>query len=302
MTASKNILVTCATGKQGSAAIRALIADSSDITIFALTRNPASESAKALAQKSGNIKLVKGNLNDVESIFTSLTSLGPVDGVFSVQPAIHDGATIESEERQGKDLVDFSIKNGVKHFVYTSVDRHGDTATCVPHFTTKHKIEAYLLSKSEGTDMKWTILQPTFFMENFTRDFVGKVTFAMWHSYIKDKPLQLVATRDIGVFAAKALLQPDEYTCRKIGLAGDELTFAQANEVFRKHTHTNIPRTFDFVANIVGWMVKELAVMMRWFKDVGYGVDVAALKREYPELLSFGEWIDKESPWTKKSL
>lgn len=66
------------------------------------------------------------------------------------------------EQRQGKVLIDASLKAGVKFFVYSSVDRHGEDSinnpTDVPHFIHKHEIEHYLIEKTKSTDMRWTIL------------------------------------------------------------------------------------------------------------------------------------------------
>lgn len=42
---------------------------------------------------------------------------------------------------------------------------------------------------------------------------------------LKGKPLQLVATSDIGYFGAEAFLNPNKYEGKGISLAGDELTF-----------------------------------------------------------------------------
>jgi uncharacterized protein YbjT (DUF2867 family) len=79
------------------------------------------------------------------------------------------GQTVQTEEAQGKALVDAALKNGVKHFVYTSVDRGGDKSydnpTYVPHFISKHNIEHHLVDSSKGTDMGWTVLRPTAFLE-----------------------------------------------------------------------------------------------------------------------------------------
>jgi uncharacterized protein YbjT (DUF2867 family) len=86
----------------------------------------------------------------------------PIWGVFSVQQAIGGDANPEREERQGKALVNAAIQTGVKHFVYTSVDRRGSQSdsdpTYAPHFISKHRVEKYLLEKSAGTDMTWIIL------------------------------------------------------------------------------------------------------------------------------------------------
>lgn len=102
--AAINVLVTGATGKQGGATIDALLSapNSSEITIFALTRNTESASAKALVEKAReHIKLVQGDLNDCPAIFTAIAS--PINGVFCVSiPAMGLGADSEAEETQGK--------------------------------------------------------------------------------------------------------------------------------------------------------------------------------------------------------
>lgn len=82
------VLVTGATGKQGSAVIDALLASSSvkDILIFALTRNPESAPAKALQAKAPEkIELVKGDLKDCNAVFKrhSLANQGGIRGLDS---------------------------------------------------------------------------------------------------------------------------------------------------------------------------------------------------------------------------
>jgi len=85
---SKVVLVTGATGKQGGAVVDALTSSpqASEFTILAVTRNPSSGSAQKLAQKP-QVKLVQGDLNDVEEIFKNAKEVEPrpVWGVFSVQ-------------------------------------------------------------------------------------------------------------------------------------------------------------------------------------------------------------------------
>jgi uncharacterized protein YbjT (DUF2867 family) len=79
------------------------------------------------------------------------------------------GASVATEEAQGKALVDASIANGVEYFVYSSVDRGGDeesweNPTSIPHFAAKHRIELHL-RETAADKMMWTILRPTVFME-----------------------------------------------------------------------------------------------------------------------------------------
>lgn len=84
---SKAILVTGATGKQGGAVVKQLLAANADITILAVTRNASSPSAQKLAQMSPNIKLVEGNLNDPAALFRNAREAAPqgIWGIFSVQ-------------------------------------------------------------------------------------------------------------------------------------------------------------------------------------------------------------------------
>lgn len=119
MTTPKPLLVLGATGKQGKKLITTLLASPSkeSFTILALTRNPDSASAKALAAKSSNIKLVKGDLDDVPAVFKAAldsTNGEKIWGVFSVLQAVQDGATQVREVKQGKDMVDEAIANDVQ--------------------------------------------------------------------------------------------------------------------------------------------------------------------------------------------
>lgn len=84
---NRAILVTGATGKQGGAVIKALLADKAGFRILAVTRDTNSPSAKRLAAKSSDITLVQGDLNDTEAIFKAAeqATSHPIWGVFSVQ-------------------------------------------------------------------------------------------------------------------------------------------------------------------------------------------------------------------------
>ncbi|KAK7956422.1 uncharacterized protein PG986_005644 [Apiospora aurea] len=315
------ILVTGATGKQGSATIDALIASGAldTHTLVAVTRNPASGTAQKLASRG--VQLVQGDLNDVPAIFANVKKqLGGGDnakvwGVFSVQTAIGGGASPESEERQGKALVDAALANGVAHFVYTSADRGGEARsfsnpTQVPHFVSKYNIEHHLVEQaataaaasSNGRPaMTWTILRPVAFMENFTVGFGTKIMATGMRVSLNGKPLQLVSARDIGWFAAQAFIRPEAYAGRSVTLAGDELTLSDLRAVFQQKTGHDMPETFQFVARILFWLSAEFGSMFRWFHDEGFGADFSALRKEHAGLQSWGDWLENESDWVVKS-
>jgi uncharacterized protein YbjT (DUF2867 family) len=294
------ILVTGATGKQGGAVVRALLSSPPPYAheILALTRNVSSPAAKSLASKP-NITLLQGDLDDCDAIFAAAGGKGAVWGVFSVQiPSIKKGEG-NKEETQGKALVDAAVAHGVFHFVYSGVDRGGKgksdvTPTEIPHFITKHNIEAYLRVKVEGTEMKYTILRPVAFMDNCNNNLFGRIFAAMWLG-MGTRPLQLVACKDIGIFAALALSQPEEYAGKAITLVGDELTQPQGNEVFWKVFGRSMPRSYGVFGSLIQWMIPEAGAMFTWFVESGYGGDLAQCKRLNPGMLDLEAWYREES-------
>ncbi|KAJ5329021.1 hypothetical protein N7452_009411 [Penicillium brevicompactum] len=292
------VLITGATGKQGGSVIDNLLKKQAPFKILAVTRDINSAAAKKLAQKSDQITLIEGNLDDPAAIFENAKRQWstPVWGVFSVQAV---NPRNDDEKRQGIALVDESIKQDVKFFVYSSVDRHGSDSdhnpTPVPHFIHKHEIEAHLKAKTEHGGMDWTILRPVAFFENFTPDYFGKVFTTAWKMSLKGKPLQVIATGDIGFFAAAAFMNPEASKNHAISLAGDELTFEEMAQTFKRLTGKNVPTTFTTPVWLMMSMVKELGVMFKWFYDQGFAADVAALKKLHPELKTFEDWLKEDS-------
>ena len=215
--------------------------------------------------------------------------------------AIGNGA---SEEAQGKSLIDESIKHGVKHFVYSSVDRGGakstDNPTRIPHFIHKYNIEKHLVANSKDGNMDWTILRPTAFYENFTPDFFGKIFATSFKMALKEAPLQMVGVSDIGAVAAEVFMNANAYKGRAISLAGDELTYAQFKDIFETRTGQTLPTTWRPLAALFMAIVKDMGYMFKWFHDEGFGADVEEVKKIHPGLKDFETWLETESGFVKK--
>lgn len=302
---SKSILITGLTGKQGTAVLKHL-SRSPEFTLLGLTRNANSATCASLLKSYPRLQFVTGNLDHPKEIFDSLPA--SIWGIFSVQAALVSGFNPSREEKQGMGLIDEAILRGVKHFVYSSVDRHGDASdnnpTNVPHFQSKFRIEEHLKKRcqEEATTMTYSILRLPTFMDNLSDDFVGRFAATAWKVGLRPgRKLQVIATDDIGHYASEAFTKLDLWRNRAVSLSGDELTFAEANRAFAERFGHDIPRTFDFL----GWIVlhvlwfNELAIMFKWWDQVGSLADVGVLRGENPELKSFKDWLE-ESDFAKK--
>ncbi|KAH8819136.1 hypothetical protein F5884DRAFT_743561 [Xylogone sp. PMI_703] len=306
---SKSILVTGATGKQGSALIDALIAAQAannavgPFKILAVTRDRTSHSAKVLDNKP-NVSVIQGDLSDPDAIFDEATVDGhKVWGVFAVL------INSDEEEKQGKALVTTAVARGVQHFVYSSGDRGGperseEDPTFVKNFAAKFHIEKHLqkLAASSPQEMTYTILRPVTFYENMTTDIHGKGFARMWEQMGPKKPLQLISTKDIGLFAAKAFLNPEEYRNVGLTLVGDELNHTAANAIFQEVVGHPMPMAPCPIGTAVKYFLKDtVGDMFKWFEEVGYGGDVAECKKILPGLVDYRTWLVEQSPFVQRS-
>ncbi|KXT09686.1 hypothetical protein AC579_188 [Pseudocercospora musae] len=115
-------------------------------------------------------------------------------------------------------------------------------------------------------------------------------------------PMKHFHTKDIGKIAAEAFLHAGspEYKNMSIPVAGDEISVAEAERVFREVTGQQIPETYEFIARILKWSLHEqLGIMCDWFRTHGFGVDVPQLRKRYPYLENFRAWLETESAWTQ---
>jgi len=311
----KPILITGATGNQGSAVLSHLLAlnaaspTSPPFTLYALTRHPTSAAARALAAKSPTIHLTPGNLGNPAAVFAAIPE--PLWGVYSVQLGI--GQTQAAEEQQGKALVDAALAHGARRFVYSSAARLAESRVRVAQCESKAAIEAYLKARAgqgEGEGealgeaeaeaeegMTYMILQPTGFFENMKPGFQG-VVFAgvLRYNLPRRYKLGFISTDDIGWFAAQAFLQPEaaEYRNASIVLAGDKLSFDDAKRIYEK-MREKLPlpvggRLFPFL--VTGLFVRELGELFRYFSQQEYEVDIAALRKLYSGLKDFVAWLE----------
>ncbi len=185
-------LILGVTGGQGSHVARALLRRG--WTVRGLTRNPTSASARAIA--ADGVQLVRGDLDDRSSVAAALEG---VQASYVVTDWFKAG--LDAEVRWACDAADQAHGAGV-HVVYASVvEAH--TATAVPHFASKGRVEAHLRARG----IRATVLRPGIFFEDLVeRRYVPWVTWGMMPVLTGwDTPVPWVALDDLGEAAADAL-------------------------------------------------------------------------------------------------
>ncbi len=274
------VLVTGATGKQGGATLRHLTGKG--FRLRAMTRKPGSDAAKAVAALGAEV--VQGDLDDAPSLERALAGCW---GVFAVQNTWEAG--IEREEAQGKRIAELARRQGVQHYVYTSVGS-ANRSTGIPHFDNKARIEQRVRELKFPSHV---ILRPVFFMENLVSPsfLQGDRLVTAMRSTTK---LQMIAVDDIGRFAAQAFVDAGKWSGSETDLAGDAATMPEAAAavgeiVGRKITFEPIP------IEAVRKNSDDVAKMLEWFERVGYSADIPSLEARWgirPKTLR--EWARKQ--------
>lgn len=233
---SAPVLVTGATGRQGGAAVRALLA--AGVPVRALVRDPDSARAQAVAECGA--ELVTGDLEDLASVRRAAEG---ARAVFSVQTP--DSPTYEREQLHAGNLVDAAREAGVKQFVHTSVSGAGQHET-MPGWAEGRwaELETYYWSKAAIQDRvraagfpRWTLLKPGLFMENFLplSPLLPQGPKGGLMTLIKpEREVALVACEDIGRAAAAAVLEPDRFHQVELELASDHPTMEQVAQTFSR--------------------------------------------------------------------
>jgi uncharacterized protein YbjT (DUF2867 family) len=264
----KRVLVTGATGHQGGAVARELLARG--YRVHAMTRKPEGEKAQELVRLGAKIE--QGDLDDEASITRALRGAW---GTFAVQNTWEAG--VEREEVQGKRFAQAARDAGVQHFVYTSV-ASAHRKTGIPHFENKWRIEETVRGLGFPTSV---VIRPVFFMENFLSPWFkpaidqGKLMLAVR----PDTVLQMIAVQDIGKYGLWAFDEHERLNGRGIDIAGDAHTLPEAARILSQA----IGRPVEFVQQPIAEVRKfseDYAIMLEWFDRAGYDADIEGIALE----------------------
>ncbi|MBF6173794.1 NmrA family NAD(P)-binding protein [Nocardia blacklockiae] len=289
------ILVTGATGKQGGATVRHLLAAGRPVR--ALVRDTTTPAARALAAAGAELAL--GDFDEPGTLRAAVTS---VRGVFAVPPNPFDPTNDDKdrEARRGVALVEAARDAEVDHFVFTGIasfDGDGERVAAG-----KQAIEDAV----RAGGMRYTLLRPVRFMENYLAQGtpIDGITGGVHrHLFPPDHPVQMIAVDDIGVLAARAFAEPERFHGRTLELAGDALTPVAA--AARITAATGIPVRYHQLSEAEADALGEpIASVARRVADGGSGwhADLHALRVIHPGLRTFDDWLAETGAAQLKSL
>jgi uncharacterized protein YbjT (DUF2867 family) len=235
MSGTKLIAIVGATGAQGGGLARAILADSGGgFTVRALTRDPSSEKATALAAQGAEV--VRADIDDEASVRSAF------DGAYGAYCVTNfwEHFSGEKEIVQAGNMARAAKSAGLKHVIWSTFE---DSRKWIPltddrmptlqgrfkvaHFDAKSEADHYFTDLGIPT----TLLLTSAYWENFIyfgwgpqkgEDGVLAVTFPMG-----DKRLPSIATEDIGKCAYGIFKAGDEFIGRTVGVAGEHLTGAE---------------------------------------------------------------------------
>lgn len=241
MADKKIIAIIGATGAQGGGLARAILSDpNSEFAVRALTRNPDSDNAKALAEMGAEV--VTADVDDVESLKATFSG---AYGAYCVTP-FWEHMSPEKEKTQAQNMADAAKAAELKHVIWSTFEDTRDWVPLeddrmptlqgkykVPHFDAKSEVNDYFSSR-----VPTTLLFTSFYWDNFIyfgsgpqRGPDGKlaITFPMG-----DKKLAGIAAEDIGKCAYGIFKKGDDMIGETVGISGEQLTGQQMADALSK--------------------------------------------------------------------
>lgn len=308
MLSKKIIVVFGATGAQGGGLAKAILNDpNSEFAVRAITRNPDSDKAKALAKIGAEI--VAGNIDDPKSIQKALK--GAYGAYFVTFYWSHLSA--EKEYQEAHEMAKAAKEAGLQHVIWSTLE---DTRTYIPlddnrmptlqgkyknpHFDAKGAANHFFINLKVPV----TFLMASFYWDNLItsgpqKGADGKLYLTL---PLDDKKMAGIASEDIGECAYGIFKKGKELIGKTIGVAGEQLTGkemakalskALGKEVLFNNVTPDTFRDFGFPG------AEELGNMFQFYRDFDEecnSVRNVNFSRELnPKLKSFQQWLSKNA-------
>lgn len=310
MNDKKVIAVTGATGAQGGGLVRAIAADpGGEFTARAITRDPASEKARALAELG--VDLIQADLDDQASLARAFAG---AYGAYCMTN-FWEHFSPDKEIAQASNMAAAAKAAGVAHVIWSTVE---DTRQWVPldddrmptlrgNWKVPHcdgKGQADAVFAEAGLPTTW--LRTSFYWDNFIyfgmgprQDGNGGYAITL---PLGDRPLAAIAAEDIGKSAYGIFAAGQAYIGQMVGIVGEALTGTELAQqlsealgigVYYNAVPPGLYRSFDFPA------ADDLGNMFQVMHDFDTQFlahrDVTLTRKLNPDLQTFRDWLHRNA-------
>jgi uncharacterized protein YbjT (DUF2867 family) len=267
------VLVTGATGTQGGGVVRELLSlakstsPPTPLTIRAFVRDPTSAASQALvALDPKAVTLFQGNFDNPEAL--AKAAEGATATFINVTPVFTD---LEAESRHGHNILKASLAAGVKHAIYSAVNR-ADNREALKNLQPGGWIDTYYKSKGgiisslkappfpTPSDYAYTLILPATFLSNY----LPPHQLLMYPTLNTENPTITTAIDptqvsshldpdDIGRFTAHAILAPpsefaEKWANKTIPLASIDLTLQEAVDALTRSVANRKTVTINYLS------------------------------------------------------
>ncbi len=275
----KKVLVLGATGSQGGAVARNLIARGH--IVRALTRNPNSDKANAL--KEIGVDIFAG---DFEKIGDLESAMHTCNAVFSMQNFWEDGVGLTGEQRQASNIIMACLASNISHVVQSSI-AGCESAHNVPHIYSKKLIE----DKFRASGLNYTFVRTVFFMDSVIDPQYKRGLVPMIMGCLDDVcKSHFICMEDLGAIVARVIENEQEFSNTSLNVASDIVYGHEVKSIVKKVTGK---RMYNF--KIRPWLMRlaapEFHRQMVWNRSLPWNFALHEVQTVFPGLTSFERFV-----------
>ncbi|KAI0653485.1 NmrA family protein [Cubamyces menziesii] len=302
--AKRLIAVTGATGQQGSSVVDFLLKEPDTFSVRAITRNPESPAAQALAARG--VEVVRADLSSLEETAAAFAGAWGVFGL--TQFYVHG---YEGEQLHGRNIVDAAVRAGVKHIVWSTVEgREGECAAI--SWTSKALIEDRIIASG----IPYTFVYIPMYYENFWTSFFApsydeEKGFNWSVAFLPDVPIFAFSVADLGGLVVPAFREPEKYNGVKIKTVVEYLTLREIAQQFSEVTGEKASLALEltpeqFAATRYADHPAAELMYLSWEYVCRAGPESGVRDQKqtlsiYPQAKTYREWV-KDSPLVKECV
>jgi len=266
-----SILVVGATGNLGKY-ITLECLKKPELLVNILVRDPKKDKDLCEQVQQAGGKCIKGDVTKPETIKDCTKGIHTV-----ISAVIGDFETVVGGQ---KNLLEDSLKNGVKRFVPSDFSFYIWNLKKGEHFFTTQRLE--FRESLDKSSIKGLHVSNGFFMETYF--YLNTDKFMYWGDI--DEKLDLTTQDDVGKYLAAALCDPNRVG--ELNIVGSEVSTREIQETFNKLTGKNFPA-------VSGGSIDDLKKQIEEHRQQGHLFEAVQLGYAVPVYSGKGKIHDKQN-------